>query len=62
MEGRQEEKGEREEQSGMGGDRGDVEVQEIEQKCVTMEDGELEGATQKSQIPGMQEPPRTPWG
>jgi hypothetical protein len=33
-----------------------------EQRCVAMRDGELEVATRKSQMPGKQEPPRTPWG
>jgi hypothetical protein len=39
-----------------------TEGQEIEQRCVVMGDGELEVATRKSQIPGKQEPPRTPSG
>jgi hypothetical protein len=34
-----------------------AEDQEIEQRCVTMEDGELEVATRKSQRPGKQGPP-----
>ena len=39
-----------------------TEGQEIEQRCVAMGDGELGVATRKSQMPGKQEPPRTPWG
>jgi hypothetical protein len=35
--------------------------QEIEQRCIAMGDGELGVATRKSQMPGKQEPPRTPW-
>ena len=37
-----------------------TEGQEIEQRCVAMGDGELGVATRKSQMPGKQEPPRTP--
>jgi hypothetical protein len=36
------------------------EGQETEQKCVAMRDGELGAASSKSQMPGKQEPPRTP--
>jgi hypothetical protein len=36
------------------------EGQEIEQRCVAMGDGELGVATRKSQMPGKQEPFRTP--
>ena len=39
-----------------------TEGQEIEQRCVAMGDGELGVATRKSQMPGKQEPPRTPQG
>jgi hypothetical protein len=39
-----------------------TEGQEIEQRCVAMGNGELEVVTRKSQMPGKQEPPRTPWG
>jgi hypothetical protein len=39
-----------------------TEGQEIEQRCVAMGNGELGVATRKSQMPGKQEPPRTPWG
>ena len=39
-----------------------TEGQEIEQRCVAMGDGELGVATRKSQMPGKQEPPRTPRG
>jgi hypothetical protein len=39
-----------------------TEGQEIEQRCVSMGDEELGVATRKSQMPGKQEPPRTPWG
>jgi hypothetical protein len=39
-----------------------TEVQEIEQRCVAMGDGELGVKTRKSQMPGKQEPPRTPQG
>jgi hypothetical protein len=46
----------------MGGDGGDVMVQEIEQRCVAIGDGELGVATRKSQMLEKQEPPRTPWG
>jgi hypothetical protein len=38
------------------------EDQEIEQRCVAMGHGELRVATKKSQMPGKQEPPRTPQG
>jgi hypothetical protein len=37
-----------------------IEIQEIEQRCVAMGDRELWVATRKSQMPGNQEPPRTP--
>ena len=46
----------------MRGDKDDVEGQKIEQRCVAMEDGELGVATNKSQIPGKQEAPRTKQG
>jgi hypothetical protein len=36
--------------------------QEIEQRCVKLGDRELRVATRKSQMPGMQETPRTQWG
>ena len=36
-----------------------TEGQEIELRCVDMEDGELGVTTRKSQIPGKQESPRT---
>jgi hypothetical protein len=39
-----------------------TESQEIEQRCVAIGDGELGVATRKSQMPGKQEPPRTPRG
>ena len=43
--------------SGMGGNGGDVQrVRKLNRG------GELEAATRKSQMPGKQEPPRTPWG
>ena len=54
--------GKRRAESGMGGDRGDVEGREFDQRCVGMGDGELEVATRKSQMPGKQEPPRTSQG
>jgi hypothetical protein len=38
-----------------------TEGQEIEQRCVAMGNGQLE-VTRKSQMAGMQEPPRTPRG
>jgi len=38
------------------------EVQEIEQRCIAMGDGELGVATSKSQMPGKQEAPRTQHG
>ena len=31
-------------------------------RCVAVGNGELQVATRKSQMPGKQEPPRTPWG
>jgi hypothetical protein len=37
-----------------------TEGQEIKQMCVSMADGEQGVATRKSQMPGKQEPPRTP--
>jgi hypothetical protein len=46
----------------MGGDRGDTEGHEIEQRCIAMGDGELRVATRKSQMPGKPEPHRTPLG
>ena len=49
-------------ESGVRGDKDDVEGQKIEQRCVAMEDGELGVATNKSQIPGKQEAPRTKQG
>jgi hypothetical protein len=52
-------RGKREEESGIGADGGD-EGQEIEQNCLVMGDGEPGIATRKSQMPGKQEPPRTP--
>jgi hypothetical protein len=45
----------------MGGD-GDVQCQEIEQRCVTTGSRELRIATRKSQMPGKPEPHRTPLG
>ena len=39
-----------------------TEGQGIEQRSVAMGDAEVEVATRKSQMPGKQEPPRTPWG
>jgi len=39
-----------------------TEGQQIEQRCVAMQDGELVVATRKSQMPGKQETPRTQWG
>jgi hypothetical protein len=39
-----------------------TEGQEIELGYVAMGDGKLGVATRKSQMPGKQEPPRTPWG
>ena len=39
-----------------------TEGQEIEQSYVAVGDRELGVANRKSQIPGKQEPPRTPWG
>jgi hypothetical protein len=39
-----------------------TEGQEIKQRCVAMGDGELGIATRKSQMPGKQDPPRTPQG
>jgi hypothetical protein len=33
----------------------------FQQRYVAMGDGELGVATRKSQMPGKQEPPRTPW-
>ena len=36
------------------------EGEEIEQRCVAMGDRELGVATRKSQMPGKEEPPRTP--
>ena len=37
-----------------------MEGQEFEQRYVAIGDGELGAATRKSQMPGEQEPPRTP--
>ena len=37
-----------------------TEGQEIEQRCVAMGDGEVGVAIRKFQMPGKQEPPRTP--
>jgi hypothetical protein len=39
-----------------------TEGQKVEQKCVAMRDGGLGVATRTSQMPGKQEPPRTPQG
>ena len=39
-----------------------TEDQEIKQSCGAMGVGELGVETRKSQMPGNQEPPRTPWG
>jgi hypothetical protein len=47
----------RREASVTGGGRGDIEGQEIEQRCVAMGDGELGLAIRKSQMPRKQEPP-----
>jgi hypothetical protein len=62
--GREERKGEKGKESGIGGDGGGrcTEGQEIEQMCVAMQDGKLGVATRMSQIPGKQEPPSTAWG
>jgi len=39
-----------------------TEGQKIKHRCVAMGDGELGLAIRKSQMPGKQEPPRTPRG
>ena len=39
-----------------------TEGQKIEQRCVAMGDGEMEGVTRKSQMPEKQEAPRTQQG
>jgi hypothetical protein len=45
--------------AGPGCGRGCTKGQEIEQRCVTVGDGELGVATRKSQMPGKQEVTRT---
>ena len=48
--------------SGMGGDRGEIQSQEIEQRRVAVGDEQLDIGTRKSQMPGKQEAPRTQLG
>ena len=45
--------------SAVGGDRGEVQSQKIEWRCVALQGVELAVATRKSQMPGKQEFPRT---
>ena len=45
--------------SAVGGDRGEVQSQKIEWRCVALQGVELTVATRKSQMPGKQEFPRT---
>ena len=45
-----------------GRDGGDVQRVRKYERCVAMGEVELEVATRKSQMPGKQEPPRTPQG